>query len=88
MSKKSGIGDLIKAAQPTAGAKGKTKAKPTPEPTGKPVGKSADSDYGKLCVYPPKTLIKRLRIAAIDGELDLSDATAEALEGWLEGRDV
>ena len=54
--------------------------------TGGKVTKSKSSDYQKITLYLTKDLAKRLKMAGLEAEMELSDMAEEAIEQWLSSR--
>lgn len=48
------------------------------------LAKSKDPDYARATIYLPKTLHKRLKLAATVSEIEMSDIAEQAITKWLD----
>ena len=65
--------------------RGDTPAAPVPSPA-IPTPSSGDEARVRFTVDLPKSLHKRLKVAAMEGEKPMTDLARQALEEWLDSR--
>ena len=63
-----------------------SKAKTEPTPTTGKVAKSKSDAHQKVTLYLTKSLVKRLKLAAVEDDTELSDMAEQALTDWLASR--
>jgi len=60
---------------------------PTPSPAAAPASAAADGEARvRFTVDLPRSLHKRLKLAAVDRELPMTDLARQALSEWLDSR--
>lgn len=52
------------------------------------VAKSKRSDYTRATIYIPKSLHKRMKMAQLAGDIELSEIAEKAIAAWLDKEDV
>ncbi len=86
MSKKpsSRFDDLFSAARSTAQetSSESTKTSPTKK------SKSRDPDYVRTTIYLPKRLHQQLKVAAVQGDKDMSEIIEGLVDTWVQQEDV
>jgi hypothetical protein len=86
MSKKpsSRFDDLFSAArsQTQETASEQTKASPTKK------SKSRDPDYVRTTIYLPKGLHQKLKIAAVQGDKDMSEIIEGLVDAWVQSENT
>lgn len=55
-------------------------------PKSKRLPKNKDPEFQRTTVYLPKSLLKQIKIAAAQEELDASELIAKATQEWIEAR--
>ncbi|MEM9770007.1 MAG: CopG family transcriptional regulator [Cyanobacteria bacterium P01_D01_bin.73] len=50
------------------------------------LSKSKDPAYQRTTIYLPKTLHRQLKIAAMEGEREISEVVQSLVEEWLESK--
>lgn len=56
-------------------------------PKAKRLPKNKDPEFQRTTVYLPKSLLKQIKIAAAQEELDASELIAKATQEWINARD-
>lgn len=57
-------------------------------PKAKRLPKNKDPEFQRTTVYLPKSLLKRIKIAAAQEELDASELIAKATQEWIDARET
>ena len=75
------------AADAAAFVRGDAPASPAPSPAAAPAPAAADGEARvRFTVDLPRSLHKRLKLAAVDRELPMTDLARQALGEWLDSR--
>lgn len=77
-------GRAKRAGKPDVQASGRPDGREGGRPDG-PTPKSADAGMGKLSVYVPHSLLKKLTVATAEWDKDKSDIVTQALQAKLSG---